>query len=592
MITPRTRLLLSGPAATATAVVVLIAGAYAAAQRAGFAGDDFMILHRLQALRHPTDVLGFFHGEFFGYYRPFGFLAHAFDWAVAGADPRRFHQTNIVLHAVSALLVLLIGRELAPRSAAGAIAALLFALHASNHEAVVWISARFDLLATCFSLAAVWWMVRGAAGEHVVPPLLFLCALLSKESAVALPIAAAGFAVCGLRLGPARAVRYLVPWLAALVVYSVMRHLGGGVSAIGGSGRLPKLAAFAALLALLVFVAGERWLRVRQWLLTHRGAALAAAAGLLAAVCAAAAAGGGIGRIASEKLAVAGFALFHLGSPVLDVFDFPFYLNEGTTMYWLGGAIALGALGAVVAVLWRPLVDDDRLWFLGSLLAAAMLPISALTEGTRYLYLPSAALSLMVGVLGSGVRGRARVPALALLGVYLAVSGAQVVAKVRDWNWAGRMIAEGAQIADDALAPSCGEGHIVFLTEPVAVRSVYTHFLYETFEPPRGCMPATFQVLLRMMRVDGAVDVSRDGPSRIVMTVPGYRDNFVASADLRNFDRPIRGDAPMAIDTPLGQVRAERIGADEHLTLTLAPDADPSRIHFFYYSVGRMRRLN
>ena len=48
----------------------------------------------------------------------------------------------------------------------------------------------------------------------------------------------------------------------------------------------------------------------------------------------------------------------------------------------------------------------------------------------------------------------------------------------------------------------------------------------------------------------------------------------------------------MAIDTPLGQVRAERIGADEHLTLTLAPDADPSRIHFFYYSVGRMRRLN
>jgi len=86
--------------------------------------------------------------------------------------------------------------------------------------------------------------------------------------------------------------------------------------------------------------------------------------------------------------------------------------------------------------------------------------------------------------------------------------------------------------------------------------------------------------------------VSWDGPSRIVMTVPGYRDNFVASADLRNFDRPVRGDAPMAIDTPLGQLRAERIGADERLTLSLAPDADSSHIHFFYYSVGRIRRLN
>src|SRR6188508_2445926 len=103
-----------GPATPAAAVLVAaaIAVVYAGARHAGFVGDDFMILHRLQSLTGAGDLLRFFRGEFFDYYRPLGFVAHAVDWAAAGADARQFHTTNIVLHAVAATLVLLIGREL------------------------------------------------------------------------------------------------------------------------------------------------------------------------------------------------------------------------------------------------------------------------------------------------------------------------------------------------------------------------------------------------------------------------------------------------------------------------------------------------
>jgi hypothetical protein len=571
-----------------TAVTIAI---YVPALGAGFVGDDFMILHRLRALAQPADVLRFFRGEFFEYYRPLPFVSFAIDWSIAGANARQFHLTNLLLHSINAVLVLLIGRALSPRSAAGPIAGLLFALHASNHEAVVWVSARFDLLATAFSLAAIWWMVARRPGRHVVPPLLFFAAILSKESAVALPVAAAGFAVFRLRAGGAETARQLVPWLAALAVYGVLRNVGGGVSAIGGAGRLPKLSALILMLGVLLLCAGERWVPLVRWINDRRRAMLAAAVLGLGALAVAAAFGGPAGRLVADKLAVAAFVLIHLVSPVVDLFEAPFYLTRDHAWYWWGGVVALAIAGVVVVSLWRITRDDDRMWFLGAFLAATLLPISALTEGARYVYLPSAAFSLMAGVLVGELAGRRRRAAIAVVAALLIVSTYQIAVKVRDWVWAGRMTAEGAQLVDTALAPACGDGHVVFLTSPVAVRSVYTNFYYETFELPRGCMPRTFQVVARLTRVDGPIEAQWRGPSQIVITSPAYRDNFVLSEDLRHFDRPIRDAGTHVLQTPLGEVRAERTGASERLTLTLAPGIDPARTLFFYYGDGRIRPL-
>ncbi|MEO6239354.1 MAG: hypothetical protein ABIQ52_20345 [Vicinamibacterales bacterium] len=575
-------------AALSAAVAIAV---YWPALQSQFVGDDFMILHRLRGLASPGDVLRFFRGEFFEYYRPIGFVAHAVDWSIAGADARQFHLTNVLLHAASTVGVLLIGRALSPRTMAGPAAALLFALHASNHEAVVWISARFDLLATCFSLAALYWMVRGGTGSTLGAPLLFLGALLSKESAVALPIAAAGFSVFALRAAPADALRRVAPWMGALALYAVLRHVGGGVSAVGGASRLPKLIAFLLILALVLWLSGSRWLRLRDWLRGHRGAGLGATLAVVAAAAVAAAAGGATGAVATEKLAVAGFALFNLVSPVLDVSAVPFYLDVDAARYWLGGAIGIAFAALALAAAWRRLVDDGRMWFLGAFLVAALLPISALTEGARYLYLPSAALSLLAGIAVEELAGRHRAIARSVVAAVLALSVAQIEIKLRDWRWAGQLTADGARLADAALAPSCGEGHVVFLTEPVALRGVYTHFLYETFEIPRGCMPSTFQVLARMVRIDTPIEVTWDGPSRIVITVPEYRNNFVLSEDLRHFDRPLR-EAPTRIVTPLGLLTAERVGRDERLTLTLSPgNARTSGTRFFYFNDGAMRGL-
>lgn len=577
-------------AATALTIVATVA-IYWQALGVGFLGDDFMILHRLRGLERGTDVIRFFRGEFFEYYRPLGFVSHALDWFVAGQSAREFHLTNLLIHVINSILVLLIGRSLSPRSLAGVVAAALFALHASNNEAVVWMSARFDLLATCFALGALYWMIRGGAISQLGAPLVFFLALLSKEAAVALPIAAAAWSAFRLRSTTWNTARFTVPWLVALAFYSALRHLAGGVSAVGGPSRLPKLIVFMIGVFALVALSSDRWIRVRDWLNQRRRQCAAVAAAVLAALMVAAALShGGFGALVREKFAVAGFATFYLVSPVLAPGEAVFSDPENAAA-WVVGAVALVIVGVTLFLLWRKLLDDDRYWFLGAVLIAALLPISALTEGKRYLYLPSAAVSLLAGILVVELKGRARQAALAAIAAVLILSAGQIILRIQDWQWAGRMTAEGAQLVDSALAPSCGTGQVVFVTSPVAMRGVYSHFYYETFEVPRGCMPETFHVLVRVVRVDSPIDVSWDGADQIVVTTPDYRGNFLLSEDLRLFNRPLHVGDTVTLQTPLGSVVAQASDGNARVTLKLSSEARREPIHFFYYSDGRIQAL-
>jgi hypothetical protein len=220
-----------------------------------------------------------------------------------------------------------------------------------------------------------------------------------------------------------------------------------------------------------------------------------------------------------------------------------------------------------------------------------LLPISALTEGRRYLYLPSAVTAIALGVGIAQLRGRWQHLALSGVAIVLAVSSWRIAEKVQDWRWAGKMTAEGARLVDDTLAPSCDTGHVVFLTSPVGVRGVYTHFYYETFELPRGCIPATFQVVARVLHVDTQVEARWLQPNRIVFSVPDYRGNLVVSQDLRRFDLPLAPVDTRTVQTPLGELRAEAVGGSARLALTLAPTSRHETPVLFYYSNGGMHRL-
>ena len=92
-----------------------------------------------------------------GHYIPLTWLTLAADYALWGMNPRGYHATNVLLHAVNAALLFVAARRLLQRHAVAAavIAALVFGLHPLRAESVAWVTERREVLSGCFVLLAL-----------------------------------------------------------------------------------------------------------------------------------------------------------------------------------------------------------------------------------------------------------------------------------------------------------------------------------------------------------------------------------------------------------------------------------------------------
>ena len=183
----------------------------------GLLTDDFAHVEHLTHI--PTAARIVDAPDTFGFYRPVTQASIALDLAVHGPRPSRLRALNVVLHACVIGLAFWVARLVLGSPLAAGLATLAFAMTPKAHPiAVLWISARAELLMSAFSLIAVAAWIRwtrngrvawllGAAGAYIL-------ALLSKETATLLPIlllftpgsqrtrrsrAGAVAALCGLR---------------------------------------------------------------------------------------------------------------------------------------------------------------------------------------------------------------------------------------------------------------------------------------------------------------------------------------------------------------------------------------------------------
>ena len=112
--------------------------------------------------------------------------SYTLNWTLGGGSTFGFHLVNVALHALNAVLLFFIGRRIFPAHPnASLVAALLFALHPAQTEAVTYISGRsVSLMATLYLLSVLLYL-RGSY-LSVIP---FILALGVKETAVTLPAA-------------------------------------------------------------------------------------------------------------------------------------------------------------------------------------------------------------------------------------------------------------------------------------------------------------------------------------------------------------------------------------------------------------------
>lgn len=170
---------------------VLAFAAYGRSILFGYAPiDDLFVVVRNLATRGPSLFhlrLAFttFDPEL---YIPLTLISFQLNYLLSGLAPWSYHLTNVLLHACNAFLLFLILRKTTGAPRASFFAAALFVVHPLNTEAVVWITARKDLLSTFFALASVVVFLRRTRGSAVVSVILFLLALLAKVSVAPLPL--------------------------------------------------------------------------------------------------------------------------------------------------------------------------------------------------------------------------------------------------------------------------------------------------------------------------------------------------------------------------------------------------------------------
>lgn len=213
-----------------------------------------------------------------GHYIPLAWMTLGLDYVLWGMNPTGYHATSIVIHAANAVLLYYLGQRLltlavatdanrpatrrADITAGAAFAALVFAIHPLRVESVAWITERRDVLSLFFMLVSTSAYLRWVAEDrmsrrlYVVSVAAFLCALLSKATAMTLPAVLLLLNVYPLKRFSVQTVRSIALELAPFAAFSLATMILS-VVALRPPTQLPLAAKLAVSAYSLAFYLGK-----------------------------------------------------------------------------------------------------------------------------------------------------------------------------------------------------------------------------------------------------------------------------------------------------------------------------------------------
>lgn len=229
--------------AAALSVVVISLAGYIFVLENFFTGTDTLTLietSRIQSLDDATRILtkplmsGSRFVEVAEFYRPISSLSYSLDTSLWHLEPFGFQLTNLLLHVLASILVLLLLRALSNRDTLlGWLTAVLFAAHPILIETVPSIDRRHDVLATLFFLVSLLLFLKSKPGARYPRLTLgfsvaaYLMALGAKEIAIVLPYLVFSHSVL-YRTGSVRnrlrsGMRAVLPFAVSTLCYLIWR---------------------------------------------------------------------------------------------------------------------------------------------------------------------------------------------------------------------------------------------------------------------------------------------------------------------------------------------------------------------------------
>ena len=152
-----------------------------------------------QLLRNPlvlklnwSNIAGIFKTGVVSEYHPLVTLLFAVEYHFFGAEPFPYHFHSLLLHLVNGILVFFLLLRWSKKIPVAFLGALLFEIHPLQVQVVAWISARKDLLFTCFYLISFLFYYSYQSNKknrfYFLSLMFFIASLLSKAVAVTLPV--------------------------------------------------------------------------------------------------------------------------------------------------------------------------------------------------------------------------------------------------------------------------------------------------------------------------------------------------------------------------------------------------------------------
>ena len=133
-------------------ISILCVYVYYPALNAGFVDlDDGVMVSsntEIMNMSWPT-IKKWFCSYHYNMYHPLVSMSYAIEYKFFQADPFVYHVTNVFLHILNSMLVLVICMLLTELWGVSLLVAVLFAVHPMHVESVAWVTERKDVLYAC-----------------------------------------------------------------------------------------------------------------------------------------------------------------------------------------------------------------------------------------------------------------------------------------------------------------------------------------------------------------------------------------------------------------------------------------------------------